>query len=598
MVRLCVGVFSSLLMLVAHYSQAIENPNQNYAEKVAIFEYLRGHKDKAMLELAKNSGVALGDANQVSRELFRTEQLQETLAKNLVGSLPAFISDKLWLDISELRRRQGDCEGALLALLNLKELSTEMDHRQRFQRVSCMLQQEVDAKVLVAAERVAIEGQPEGRVHPSIWLAYIYNNLATAAQRIKQPLLAQAYFKRALQHTDTTEEGRSLNSYLTLNLAYSYFGENRFDFARDSFAELRENTEWIDQGLLGYGWSAYKNNQPGLALEAWRQLVRLPFKSINVYEGYLAIPFAFEQQNALSEALAGYEQAISRYLGVTAQIDKLSATFLIEDIHAHAIAFNQEGESHVEPIHPLLVYAFAKPDFQDVLMTIGRAGKFLDKLTTFENELMRFSQIRHVASAESSVKSKRIVQSEQAIESQFTSVIQKIDAVAESLLKEAMVTVGSQHPVNLAYQRYTQLRAGIALEAPYFVDIQQVRGLLMGQLQENDRLFTSDNHRIILLMQQFKIVNQQYQAYLSVKQQIPSSGNIDQKIYLLQEKLTKAKSLVKGLQANAEELLLGMTMEALAEQKRQIQLFEGQARISAARISEEFYQQGGQRLWR
>lgn len=588
-----------LLTLVVTLSSVMQAKTQ-FAERVAVYEYLRGNKEAAMLALSEDSGIAIGDINQVNRQLFRTEQLQQMLSSTLVGELPQIVSDQLWLDISELRRQHNNCEGALLALLNLKALNADMEYRQRFQQIACMLQQNLSKDVIIAAEKIAIKDQKKTDEFKSIWLAYIYNNLAVAAESINQSRLAQAYFKRALSHTDNTEEGQALRSYLLLNLAYSYYDENRFDYAQKTFAELDENSQWLDQGLLGFGWSAFKNNKPGLAMEAWRQLVNLPFQSINVYEGYLAIPFAFERQNAFSEALAGYESAIMRFTKMIEQIDYLQENLLIEDIQKHAKEYKKEGQTFVDPLHPLLVHAYAQQGFQDVLDTIGRSSNYLEKIQSLKHQLMFVIEVRQAKLKKLAQHNSAIDSSYVQIDESFETIKTKIDRVADLLLQKAAFELPEGHKLKAQVEQYASVQSRVGETLAYRDDLTNIRGALIADLMDDD-LFNSLQMRsgkAIALTQQFTRANAAFESFQRNKAKLPSQANIDQKIYLLEEKLQKASMLVKNIQLEAEELLLGKTIAVLAEQKVQLKIYEDQARVSAARISEEFYQQGGQQLWR
>ncbi|MCY4045294.1 MAG: hypothetical protein OXE99_09460 [Cellvibrionales bacterium] len=593
---LVVGTFYAVFFTVVSVGvQALDVRDVN--ERVAVYEYLRGNKETALIEMAIDSGLALGEGNKFRRDLFRAEQLHRTLSDILGEKMPQEVNDRLWLDISELRRRAGDCEGALLALLSLKQLDVDMEFRRRFQQIACMLQQDIEPKVLIAAEKIAIKDQKDGELQQSLWQAYIYNNLAVAAQSIDQPMLAQAYFNRALQYVDNTKEGKALKSYLQLNLAYSYFSENRFDFAQKTFALLREDSEWLDRGLLGFGWAAFNNNQPGLALESWRQLAKLPFKSINVYEGYLAIPYAFERQNAMSEAYHGYEYAINEYLAVTKVIEDLQENLLIEDIQAHLDEYFASAGEGAAPIHPLLVYAYAQPSFQDVIDTVGKTQRYLERIDQLQVYLDGISESYQLKSDRFAIETNILEAKEMALKKKIDELDTLLDKLVTYQVSESLKQLPSSDPFKVKATDYLAL--AMAKKNQDQADtLALVRGLILGRLQEERVWQAGSGKTLDYLVMRLLQVKSDLLDYKNQKAHRVDSDTLGQRIYLLQQQLATSKAHILTVKNHALELMLGKTLETLAQQKKQIRIYEDQARISLTRISENFYQQGGQRLWK
>jgi hypothetical protein len=566
-------------------------------ERVAVYEYLRGNKEVAMIEMAIDSGLALGEGNKYRRDLFRAEQLQRTLSDILGDRMPQAVNDRLWLDISELRRRAGDCEGSLLALLSLKQLDVDMEYRRRFQQISCMLRQDIEPNVLVAAEKIAIKGQKDDHAQQSLWQAYIYNNMAAAAQSIDQPLLAQAYFKRALKHIDGSEEGKALKSYLQLSLAYSYFSENRFDYAQKTFANLREDSQWLDQGLLGFGWAAFNNNQPGLALESWRQLAKLPFKSINVYEGYLAIPYAFERQNALSEAYHGYEYAINQYLDVISVIDDLEENLLIEDIQKHLREYFASNGEGAAPIHPLLVYAYAQSSFQEVIDTVGKTQSYLKRIGELQVLLDGISESYQLKSDRFAIENNALAAQELATRQKIERIDALLDKLVSFQVSESLKQLPANDPLNKHAKDYLALSLA-QKDQEQEETLTLIRRLILGRLHEEKQWKAGDDKTLDSLVDRLLNAKAAMMNYKHQKTHRIKGDALGQRIFLLQQQLATSKAHITEVQNNAFELMLGKTLETLAQQKKQIRIFEDQARISLTRISENFYQQGGQRLWK
>lgn len=569
----------------------VEKPGftKPFTERVAIFEYLRGNQQKAILLLSENSGLAIGEMNAINRDLFRLEQLQKILTSNLNNRLPDAVNDDLWLKIADLRRRTDDCHGAVSALAALKSDDVLINHRQLFQRISCMLSQHnASVPVLHAAEKLipVIET-------PSIWLAYIYNNMAVKAQQIDEFLMAQRYFKQALRYVDQSEEGQSLASFIQLSLGYSYFSDNRFNFALKTFADLKETTEWIDLALLGFGWSAYRNGQAGLALEAWRQLVRLPFQSIHLYEGLIAIPFALEQQNAYVDAFYAYETAITEFQRVDKHIEQLEKKLTKETILQHVLDYSARNDQSVKPLDPLLVYAYAEASYQDVFDTIAQTQRYLEQIQQAKLSLDLLNQYQQSRQFHLADKTVRMEKLQNTIEIKLAK-IQKEMVFSSNLLLIDAFKQQPDHPMYPLFKQFDQLSQVALEEQSLVILLKRMRGVLMGRVHEDQFLFNEGNHSLVSLTQQFDQLNKDYTRSLSFTNQAYEQHNLKREALLV--KLNAAEIQIKQVQYNAVTLLKQKTIDTLALFQSQLSIYATQAQIALTRLSENFYQEGGQQL--
>jgi hypothetical protein len=184
-----------------------------------------------------------------------------------------------------------------------------------------------------------------------IWLVYSYYNLASASLNAGMPTEAETYFERVLEYINVVSKNAdqagpvnqellseldALYEQTILTIAQARYQTNQYALSMESYAQLSIDGYWSDQGLLGYGWAAFNNFQRGVALEAWRQLVYLPNKSMSVYEGLLAIPFALEKANAYARALTAYDNAISEFTLAQQQIVELKQSLSLDQIRQHA----------------------------------------------------------------------------------------------------------------------------------------------------------------------------------------------------------------------------------------------------------------------
>lgn len=570
---------------------------------VAIYDYMRGDQQQAIVELSSESdhnGMEFSGTR--NRKLARLEQLQKTFELNLAGEMPDSLNNNLWIDISSLHYAEGDCQGALDALEEVRNLTQERDHEARMLRVTCMLDQHsLSAGVLAAAENIALSA--EGT---SIYLAYIYNNIAAAAGYMEDYTSAQRYYLKAKEYTDTTEEGLALASRIRLSLAWSYYESLRYDYALKEFSQLTVDNEWVDLSLLGYGWAAFKNSQPGLAVEAWRQLIYLPFKSISVYEGFLAIPYAMEKQNAYSEALAAYKAAAARYAEQISKVDELAASITAQEIEQHAVEYARSHGEPITPLHPLLVDAFSRGDFQDVFDVIAELDAFVLRLQAFEKTVKVLDEARLFMVRNIGNNDEQLAKGEAAVEQQLQGLFANLEDLGAKILVEGMASKDVSEKLKAKYQRYQLLQRSVnsgaaSNQKSMQTSLKRVRNILLGDLEEelkergDDSLISTA--RITRLAESYRLLEQRYQSYWAMKPYANKKDVGGPQLKALQKRIDVAKQHVVTVQKKIDQLLIAKTQQALAEQKEQLVIFEDQARIALARLSEEFYQRGGRKLW-
>jgi len=265
--------------------------------RAALYQYNSGNYIKGLMGLSfakRTDGVKVHRevlAGKLNLELKRYKAAQESFDALKGSQVTARLSQDVLFPLARLNFVKGNCANVLESLKNISNLPIDLDYHARFMRVSCMVLQP-EGNALAQAEKTLLKAI-ENRKEPhsaDIWFAYAYYNLATAAGKESLYSEADRYYLQALKFTGRTEEGFELANRIRLSHGFANYVSNRYDFAMKSFAALPLDSLWADKSLLGYGWAAFNNYKPGIALEAWRQLVNLPFKSMSVYEGYISIP--------------------------------------------------------------------------------------------------------------------------------------------------------------------------------------------------------------------------------------------------------------------------------------------------------------------
>ncbi|NRB40700.1 MAG: tetratricopeptide repeat protein [Pseudomonadales bacterium] len=608
---LSLGLYAPVLLgglLVSSAVVSAQNYNSSSREisinkAVAIYEYMRGNHQQAIVELATDANAVPMGVGARNRKLMRMEQIQKTFESSLGGNIPESLHNALWLDISELHKAEDNCTGALDALAEIQNISAEDDHEVRLLRVTCMLEQHnLSQGVIAAAESIAVSA--EGK---SISIAYIYHNIASAAHYMEDYDNAQRYYLKSMEYLDDSAEGIALASRIRLSLAWSYYESLRYDFSLNHFSKLRIDNEWVDISLLGYGWAAFKNGEPGLAIESWRQLIYLPFQSISVYEGYLAIPYALESKNAYSEALRAYQRAADLYADQIQKVDELGQSITADAIEAHAVEYARSKGEAITPLHPLLVDAFSRGDFQDVFDVIAEVDKYQQLIEGFEGTVKALDEARIFNMTFDKNKLAHLQQGEVRVEENLAKLFEKLNILGGNILALGMQNVLVSFELKSQYKRYLKLERSVddasgkqALRLQS--SLQRVRGILLGELEELAKERGESSYltqsKVVRLAESYRLLEQRYQAYWAMKPYAQKTNVGEQELIAMQKRIDAVKIHITGLKLEIDELLLLKTREALDEQKQQLVIYENQARIALARLSEEFYQRGGRKLWR
>lgn len=581
--------------------------------KHSLYDYHRGDYERARLNLALAEKRHPISAKFEHRRLLegkialdqqRFEDAQFIFDSLGVGAETAALSKKMLLPLAKLNFARGQCDKALQAMSQLGEQAEQEIFRTLFMRVSCSLDKEnITAEDLGRAEfdvDTLIEDNPK-KARDSIWLAYTYYNLAAAAGKSNDFANADRFFMEALKYTGADEEGKALSDRIRLSLAYANFQSNRFDFALKAFEGLRLEGLWIDQSLLGFGWSAYNNYKPGVALEAWRQLINLPFKSLQVYEGYIAIPFALEKVNAFSDALKGYERAIKEYDEVVDQIDHLSSSLTLTSIRQHALEYAQSKGRRIEPLHPLLVSTYAQESFRVAIERIGTIAVLQNQLDADQKALGVFAEAQQERKKIQDSIAAQSLETHKKLKARIEAVEDQLRQVSLSVLKSAYQTSNVSPALRKSYNEYIRLHnvaQGGASNAQIKARLDRLRGALLWAVHEDDASVLRNNKKATAAADAYHRMAIKYAGYVISERANYAPLITEKDVKALDQDIAEVKQQSQLILRAAEQQLLSRTLAVLDGQRKTIENYKRQARIANSRLKEEFFQRGGRQLWR
>lgn len=147
----------------------------------------------------------------------------------------------------------------------------------------------------------------------SIWHTYSQYNIGTSYIR-------SGNFENGIELLDdlgtekiTNLEQGIIKDKANIALAFSELSKDNPSQAYIYFSRVRIDSSQTSTGLLGLGWSWYKQAHYNQALGAWINLSNQPLPSIAKQESLITIPYAYENASQPNVALEAYELAINSY---------------------------------------------------------------------------------------------------------------------------------------------------------------------------------------------------------------------------------------------------------------------------------------------
>src|SRR5690554_4010017 len=492
-----IGVYLSFLALGTQAGSQTSKDDLSY--RSAFYNYTLGQYAPARTTLLQAAQQASQPSSyrqmllaRVYVEQGRYLEAQQVFAEHNLDDVPSSMRDDTLFALTRLYYAQGNCKEAFKLMAKNQQLSSEQDAHSRFIRASCMAQQDtVSIETLQKAERILLDGAKRNKNdEATIWFAYGFYNLAVAAANIKQLIDADDFYSQALNYVGSTGEGRALVERIRLSRAEVNFVLNRYDYAMSAYQELPLNSYWQDQALLGYGWAAFRNYQSDIALEAWQQLINLPYKSMSVYQGYLVIPFAYERANAFMQAIVAYDYAMAQYTQVTKEIDRFSAQLTLQKINDHAVRYYHKQGEDVDPIHPLLAATYTEVEFRTLLEKIGLLTGYKQQLAKDESMLQMQTDYQREFNNQATQRKAWREQQQQKTEQALSRLAQQIPSLVDNILQAELDTPESNNTLRKAYQSY-KVAASHAQKLPPSAEkqrllqrLQRIQGILLFKLAE------------------------------------------------------------------------------------------------------------------
>ena len=408
MTRISVKVILFVLLLVSSFVEAATNflaadastpVVDDIPYRAALYYQHSGEFDKGLAVLAAANPATASAPVQAWRDMLNgyiylqkgyyedAERLLSALNNSQI--FPVYNAQVLY-PLVKAYFGESRCDKVLSTLAKAQGFPPEINAQITFMRVSCMVGQSKDPAIISQAESVINEALLTQRKIDRMWFAYTYFNVASAAAgSFANYYDADRLYNEALKYINlSSEEGKALKQKTLLNMGLANYQDNRFDYAAKYFAQMPLDGLWSDISLLAYGWANFRSYKPDIAIEAWRQLVNLPYRSMSVYEGFMDIPSAYEQANDFGDALKAYDDALNEFIKAMAEIQQTKKTLNVKTVHDYAVQYAKSmKDSTAINLPPLLARTYTEDRQIELVRYINDIEMYKKRLADYSKRL-------------------------------------------------------------------------------------------------------------------------------------------------------------------------------------------------------------------
>lgn len=237
--------------------------------------------------------------------------LQDTLKR----SGDSAVRDRVWFFLAKIWYERGylkESEAALQRIQNELPGTLESERRMLYAQV-LMDQQRFD-------EALGALGQ--WKRGDAAWIGYAKYNMGVALVRLGR-VEEGAKILDELGSADEEKDPKlaALRDKANVALGYAWLQASRPSEAKPSLQRVRLSGPYSNKALLGVGWADAESRQYQAALAPWMELRGRSLLDPAVQESLLAVPYAFAQLGADSQAADYYTQAIDSFDRQIEQID-------------------------------------------------------------------------------------------------------------------------------------------------------------------------------------------------------------------------------------------------------------------------------------
>ncbi|HEY8266988.1 MAG TPA: hypothetical protein VIG03_10450 [Steroidobacteraceae bacterium] len=237
---------------------------------------------------------------------------------------------------------------------------------------------------------------------PRYWLLYGQFNLGVALVRAGEAQRGLAMLDSVGQIETQWPELMALRDKANLAIGYVHLQAGEPAAARVALERVRLNGPLSSKALLGAGWADAAAKQYEAALLPWQELQGRNLLDAAVQESYLAVPYAYAELGAMSQAVEYYEKAIAAYDAERARIGESIDSIRTGHLLDAAMKAGDDGRSGWfaqlatlpdSPESRYLYHLLAGNEFQEGLKNYRALDEMSKNLATWSESLGAFDDM-------------------------------------------------------------------------------------------------------------------------------------------------------------------------------------------------------------
>jgi len=554
---------------------------------------IKGHKDNPELI---EGGISLS---------FGMDQKAGAIFNRLLDDQkPLSVRNAAWYYLAKLRYQRGQWQAAGESIEKIQPpIDRALKEELRALTINIAIRRD---QLDVAEEQISNVGSKTKAMRN--WQPYLNYNLGTAYARkgdhekaVKQFSVMDGY--RFSNDAQFQREQLALYDKAFTAAGYSYFLQQDYTKAIEQFENVRRDSHFSYEALLGYGWAAAKSENYQLALQPWQMLSRRNLVHSATQEALLAIPYAYEQLESPGLALQSYQRAEQTYEKELQRIDRLSQRLNTQSLLASLAINKEESINHswlivdeTSAVKPELAYLdelFSLNRFQTTVQTIRDLYRLQQQLSLWGEKLEVYSDLldKRVVGRDD----KWALVSDQQFAQEIATLQQQRD-----VLSATISAAESNNTVLLFLDEDRQELLDFITSAESAIDtlsaagedvteeaqwVARYRGMLLWSANEDF------GGRLWAIKKQLEPLNQaiaQSQTLESSVMQVlttaPDIAPYQQRIIRASELLAQRLGEVDGLLANLDDDLRKQVLDELGLQRQRLNYYLAESRLAIARL--------------
>lgn len=339
--------------------------------------------------------------------------------------------NRTWFFLAKIRYQRGYHPEALQAIESIQgDLDDDLRPELRV----------MHAQVLMALERYTEAATLLNRWRgPADWYHFASYNLGVAFIRAGDinrgaEILEEIGRRRGVDQ----EEFLALQDKANVALGFAYLQNDQLDDAKTTLQRVRLNGPFSNKALLGVGWADAEQENYRRALVPWLELRGRDLLDSAVQESLLAIPYAYGQLSANTEAAGQYLLAIEAYIDETRRLDVAIERIQNGEIVAELLAADEDPNvgwywqlndvpDNYESRY--LYHLLASHEFQEALKNFRDLDALRENLETWQSNVAVF---RHMLDTREDAFDARLARAD--------SLLQRADIDALQARHDALTT--------------------------------------------------------------------------------------------------------------------------------------------------------------